>query len=141
MKKYSEKQVTSYTRAKIIHIENPLDATPTIDFHEEEVLTTTVQVLDPDGNPQPVTSDFPMGSAGSIVTEMFDPQTNANEEFQLLNSETGDSLGTMTYQEIQVALYSLYIHCATKRDNATPGSTLEDGTPAGSLSTIPVRTP
>jgi hypothetical protein len=43
---------------------------------------------------------------------------NAAEQFDLMHPETGAVIGSMTYQELYVALASAYLHVATKRDQA-----------------------
>jgi len=49
----------------------------------------------------------------SKVTETLE---NPLEEFELLNPEDDSVVGTMKYQEVFLALYSLYRHSVKKRD-------------------------
>ena len=103
-KLYKETAVTGskYTRANQIVISNDENQTPFIYFNEENVviLDAETKIKNP---------------AGGIRLE-FNQET-ANTSFDMLNPETGDPLGaSMTYQELYVALYSLYIKAATDRD-------------------------
>lgn len=103
---YNERQVSAYTRAANITIHNPRSdemVPPSITFHEEHVVqnmynsnaTTTVPGL-------------------KIRTELT-PEVVA-EEFTLLHPETHEPIGTATFGELQVLLYSLYFHESAKRD-------------------------
>lgn len=125
MIKYSEKTVTSYTRAETISIRNLLNNPPMIQFNEEEVIVT------PEG------TEHPTGFAGVHVNEVL-YDTNIGEEFNLID-ENGDVSGTATYGQFQQMLYSLYLHVAAKRD-ATGANSLPQPQPLG-LTPIPPATP
>ena len=48
--------------------------------------------------------------------KLFQDVTDANEdtEFPIINENTGDVIGTMTYADLRHALYGLYIHMAER---------------------------
>ena len=103
--KYNQSSITGdkYTRAREVRIVNA-SRPRSISFMEEDVFVV-------DGK-QIVTQ------AGSL-SEMF-TEANANTSFALLNPLDGTPLGaSMTFQELYVALYSLYIDRATARDAAS----------------------
>lgn len=95
---YRRESKELYVRAHHIGIENQLGETPNITFHEQ-FATMDGLVVD--------------GRLGSCALEMTDP----TESFPLYHPETGTELGTLTYAELQVALYSLYLYAASKRDD------------------------
>lgn len=99
---YKETSVvgTKYTRSNRVKIHNPLGSTSSIVFNEENVVITDDGVISE--------------RAGSISESL----TNPLETFDIRNPETDEVIGTMTYQEVYVALYSLYRHLADKRDSA-----------------------
>ena len=93
---------TTYVRAKRMTADNPNNGGKFIQFQEEVVLIL------PDGT---VTTS-PSGECSEVMTA-----DNANESFEILDTN-GESVGkTMTYQEIYQLLSSLYYHVAMKRDN------------------------
>lgn len=105
MPNYNETTVSgsSYQRAWRVDIENGTTA-KSLRFHEEKVV-----VLD-DGT----TIKNYLGS----ISENYDPELNGSTEFAILNPVDGTDTGvTMTYNDLYVALYSLYIKVATDRDN------------------------
>lgn len=104
MPNYKESVVVgdSWVRARRVVVENPIDETPAISFIEEQIINLPEQAI--------------TQSAGN-VSEPFTPD-NAQEQFSLLNPETGEVVGTATYQDVYVALHSLYYHVAAKRDAA-----------------------
>lgn len=92
---------TSYVRSNSVQINNGIDSKG-ITFQETEVIN-----LD--------NGDTMSKSAGS-VSEAFTAD-NALTEFSLINPETGADTGsTMTYQDLYVAIYSLYFKLALERD-------------------------
>ena len=94
---------TAYTRAHQAIVANPVDGVKAISFYEEQIVNLgDEQIHRPQGGIQePLTAD------------------NLQTEFQLLNPVDSTELGlTMTYQDVYVALHSLYLHLATKRDAA-----------------------
>lgn len=102
MRKYKETTITgdSYIRANQITVQNGLNSAPSIVFTEEKVMNVgDEQIVMPVSNCQ-----------DSMTAE------NMAEEFNLINPQTGDVLGTSTYQEFAVMLNSLYFHVTGKRD-------------------------
>lgn len=93
---------TSYIRANGLSVKNG-ETEKRIIFAEEKVIN-----LD-DG-------EVFKQSAGSVQS-LFTPE-NANTEFQVLNPGNGEPIAgaTMTYADVYAALYSLYLHLATERD-------------------------
>lgn len=92
---------TAYTRANGVQVSNG-ETSKSISFQEERVIN-----LD-DGE----VIRKPAGQVWSPFTA-----ENALTEFALLDPTTGADTGaTMTYQDLYVALYSLYLHLAAERD-------------------------
>jgi hypothetical protein len=103
-------QYTKWVRCKFIGINNPrpiLGSSPSVTFAEEEVTLK-------DGEE----SQIPLGN----LIEPFNAG-NAGEAFDLIHPETGAVIGSMTYQELYVAMASAYLHVATKRDQALSAPT------------------
>lgn len=99
---YTETPISGnvYTRANEVRISNPYNGPKSLQFVEENVYNF--------GN------DLILRPAGG-VTELFN-SANAGESFNLMTPIAGQS--TLTYQDLYIALNSLYIHVATKRDQA-----------------------
>lgn len=94
---------TSYIRSHRVEVVNG-EVEKAIYFNEQKIIN-----LD-DG-------EVIRREAGSVGSEFT--AENASTEFALLNPETGEVVGApMTYQDVYVALYSLYIHLALERDAA-----------------------
>lgn len=106
---------TSYVRAFSVQANNPLTGTKAISFMEEKVINLgDEQITRPQG-----------GIQEPLMTE------NMLEEFQLVNPVDGTPIGqTMTYQQVYLALHSLYLHVATKRDVAVAATAEQAATPA-----------
>lgn len=105
---YREEEAKVYTRASDILINNPLPESglvPQIRFNEEFVVTRGEESI-------------PQGPSGACFLQLT-PET-AGTEFNLLHPVTDEVIGTATYQDLQVLLYSLYLHAAELRDNAPP---------------------
>ena len=105
MANYKETNVlgTSYTRASQVIINNPLTGVKAISFMEEQVVNL--------GDEQIIRNQ------GGIQ----EPFTTENQitQFELVNPVDGTSLGlTMEYKDLYVAIHSLYLHLAKKRDDA-----------------------
>jgi len=95
-------EMTKWMRADQIIINNPYDETPHIIFHEE------YKGILPDA----AVINLPTENI-TIIDEAFtDPTTVIN----LVHPETGASLGTATYEDLQVILHSLYLQLAAARD-------------------------
>lgn len=107
---YGERTAQVYTRAGSIVINNPLPELglpPDIIFYEQEVL------LNPDGTK----TILGQNERGAGIT--LDPSL-ISESFDLINPETGDVVGSMTYGEVQAVLFSLYFHATGLRDTRPP---------------------
>jgi len=96
---YKQTTTDVYTRARVIAIDNPLPTeglTPSIRFNEE-LATSDGRSLGPSG---------------------YCSMTFAEDgSFPIINPTTGEAVGTATHQDLQVLLYSLYLHTADVRDN------------------------
>ena len=102
---------TAYTRASQVVIANPLNGVKAVSFMEEQVVNLgDEQLIRPQGG----------------IQEPFTTE-NVTTEFQLLNPADSTPLGlTMTYQQVYVALHSLYFHVAKKRDEARAATKAAD---------------
>lgn len=87
-----------WTRCGSITISNTHNSTPAIRYDEEVVINI--------GESQPI-----YRQAG-IIQQQFDPA----KVIPLINPETGESIGTMTFADVYVALYSAYMSAAADRD-------------------------
>jgi len=92
---------TKYTTCLSFYGYNGTD-TKSITYNESVVATL------PDG------SQMVQDGTGQVTATMANP----NEVFNLRNPDTGAVTGTMTYQALYLALYSMYLHAAEKRDAA-----------------------
>lgn len=88
----------TWTRARLITIDNSLNKIPSISFLEDTVTTKV------DGSEN--------HRGGETLKQNFDPKGS----FDLLNPETGAVIGKGTHLEMQVFLYSMYIDLVNKRD-------------------------
>jgi len=112
MANYQESDIagTKYTRAYQVHVQNGM-AAKAITFHEEEVINLADEVI--------------QRKKGSVTAPFT--SDNASTEFALVDPTTGaDSGQAMSYQDVYVALYSLYLHLAAQRD-AQADSDATDG--------------
>lgn len=92
---------TSYVRSNRVTIDNGID-NKGITFEETEVIN--------------LSNGETMNKSAGRVSESFTPE-NALTEISLINPETGADTGvTMTYQDLYVAVYSLYFKLALERD-------------------------
>jgi len=92
---------TSYVRSNSVRINNGLDS-KSITFDETEVIN--------------LNNGETMSKSAGSVSESFTPE-NAQTEIKIINPETGADTGaTMTYQDLYVAVYSLYFKLALERD-------------------------
>ena len=101
----AEGQVTKWIRCKGITIYNPYNDIPSIEFSEE------VKVVLPDGTiiTNPCT-EVPVRELMSDPTKVINLQ----------NPSTGETIGTATYQQIYVMLFSLYRQLVAARDMVIP---------------------
>lgn len=97
-------QYSEYQRANRIVITNELGGMPEITFMEQVLATL------PNGQQLQVRQD-------KCVDQLIDPM----EQFNLLNPETDEVIGTAKYLDVYVLLYSLYRYIGNKRDSAQIG--------------------
>ena len=93
---------TLFDRAYRVTVDYPNKATPSVRFDEERIKRVGAQ-------------DVSLGRIGA-VTEQFTAD-NAATEFNVIDPNTGDVVGTATYNDVFQLLYGLYFHLATERDN------------------------
>lgn len=107
MANYKESQVsgTSWVRANEIIIGNPYEGMPQIHFREEEVLLVGDKTMR-----QPV--------AGMVFKPLTASFAEPATQFNLVHPDTDAVIGSSTYQDVQVLLYSLYRHLANIRDTS-----------------------
>lgn len=107
MAKYKEEIITEtittreYTRAYKVDFRNPLSNNFMVVFAEERVREIN------GGDPESI------GNVGFLE----EAATNLKERFDLLNPLDDTTIGSMTYEEVYAVIYSLYFHCAAKRDS------------------------
>lgn len=112
MADYKETTVsgTQYVRCHTVTILNPLDGVKAANFSEETVINLADRQI----------------KEGAGGFQLPFTEDTAATEFPLLNPETGAPTGqTMTYTDLYVALYSLYIFGALARDEAAAEPTPE----------------
>ncbi len=102
---YRNKTATVYMRALGVGIANELNSVPAIRFNEEWVV---------DGIGQ--------GFNGSSLRATVE---NPSEAFNLLNLETGEVVGSATYNDVVIMISSLYYYLADKRDNPSEPEVIE----------------
>lgn len=89
-----------WQRASGIYVNNVYGQIPSVQFQEERAVRIGSEVLT-----QPLRA--------RIIEQMFDP----NIKFPLLDFNTGNPLGKeITYGELQVILFSMYMFLAAKQD-------------------------
>lgn len=100
MSNYQESAVegTKWVRASRVVVDNPYQGMPAIEFTEEQVLS--------------VGGDVFKSHKGAVTVDFANPE----KTFQLIHPVTGVVLGTVTHQDVQVILYSLYLDLAQARD-------------------------
>jgi hypothetical protein len=93
---------TSYVRLINAGVEVPIDGQPAVTFQEAEVLTFGAErIVRPAGN-------FSADLGG-----------RANDQFNLINPNTGAVLGTARVRDVYIHLYSLHLYLAGLRDAGT----------------------
>lgn len=92
-------QYSEYQRANKVIITNELNQIPIIDFLEEVIAT------------------LPSGQRLVIKRDKCDDMMgDPSEQFDMLNPLDDSVIGTGTYQQAYVLLYSIYRYVAAKRD-------------------------
>lgn len=101
MSNYKETNIsgTKWTRAKRIIIENPKDQIASILINEEDVI------------------EFDTKETIIPSTSLYETFSDPSKSFNLLNPTDDSIIGSATYQEVYIMLYSLYIYLANQRDN------------------------
>jgi len=116
MVNYKESPIsgTEYQRARLISITNDLNSPNTITFVEELIKHV--------GNKE-IHSD---------VSEIYKVLTPENQltSFDLLNPMDDTVIGSATYQDLYVLLYSMYIALVAERDAVPPTTIINPSTPA-----------
>jgi hypothetical protein len=98
---YKYDKISGWQRSYAVAINNPYNEIPNITFSEEVVILNDGQIIKlPSSQP-------------ALSADLADPNT----EIVLLNPLDDTILGTGTYGQIQVLLYSLYKKLAQERDN------------------------
>lgn len=95
---------TSYVRGRSMYFENPLDNSPSVLIREERITNLADRtVYEP-------------------FNEIHKTVTDLNVKFQMLNPQTNEPIPDMmmSYQDLYVAMYSLYWHLAQERDAYAP---------------------
>lgn len=92
-------ETATWVRANQVFISNEFNQIPSIRFQEEMI------TLYPDNQ-----------TVKKPLTAITEKMTDATHEFDLIMPDTGAVVDKMTYGELQMALYSLYLHLAAKRD-------------------------
>jgi len=102
---YKTENVDIYTRAVQVLINNPVqaDIDPSIKFFEEKVKVEGDNTVS-------------LGMDGSVLHTHY-TDLNKDTEFNLLNPEDNSVMGTQTYEQFFMSLYSLYWHMAQDRDS------------------------
>lgn len=93
--------VTTYVRPYQTISTGPLNGLNTMTIFEEMI------VVLPDDSTVKVALDTP-----ELQVTITDP----NESFDVINPVTGTVTGTMTFAQLKIQMYSLYLHLATIRD-------------------------
>jgi hypothetical protein len=104
-------EVSKWTRTYKIECYNFYNEIPSITFFEEE------KVKLPDGS----VINGEKSEPGNVSEFLADP----NKEITLLHPVTQEIIGTTTYQNLYIILYSLYLQLATNRDASVPSLTGE----------------
>lgn len=96
---FTEVTGSSFTRCDRVVVENPKSGSRSITFSEERLINLPDGVVSsPKGN-----LTYPLGES-------------MDEEFDLLDPDTGEVTGSSTFAEAYAIIHSAYMHCARKRD-------------------------
>lgn len=63
-----------------------------------------------------VLSDNTSSKVVADTQELHAVITNPNASFDIVNPATGEAIGTMTFAQLKVQMYSLYLYLAAQRD-------------------------
>lgn len=101
MSNYRQSQISgeSWIRAKRVILENPLGGVPEAHFVEEKVISVDGETIKQAMPP-------------TLSSKMTDPATS----FPLLNPVDDTQVGTITYEYLYIAVYSLHRYLASLRD-------------------------
>ena len=115
MANYKESNIDgkSWVRSNEISIRNEFDGIPSILFKEELVYNIDNTIIK---------SPFQTRTSPGGLSARF---LNPNEQFPLINPETGDEMGMTKLNDFRIILHSLYTYLANKRDlEETPEGTI-----------------
>ncbi len=96
---YTEVTGSSFTRCSRVVVENPKEGGRSISFSEERIINLPGQVI-----------ATPLGNLTYPIAADMD------EEFDLLDPDTGENTGTTTFAKAYAVVHSAYMHTANKRD-------------------------
>ena len=99
MSNYKQDKVTGWQRSKQVIIKNDYKAIPTIEFSEEMIVEVDGALIN-------------KKDVGTVTSSLRDPSVS----FPLLNPENDQVIGTGSYGQVYVLLYSVYRYLAEKRD-------------------------
>lgn len=122
---YREQDAKVYVRVSDIMINHPVEGSgllPNIRFNEQYAVVDAV-----------TGEVIPQGPAGQCGMD-FGPENSATP-FDLLHPETGEVIGSATYQDLQLMLFSMYFHAANLRDNEEPAEPIGGGIDLGDIPT------
>lgn len=89
---------SAWKRCNRVIVDNPLDATPSVRFYEENVVSMPIAKVRAD--------------AGTVTA-----QFNPDEQIMLRDPQTGELTGAyVTQAHLYQAIYSLYMQLALRRD-------------------------
>lgn len=102
-KKTSIGDVITYVRPFQTISNGPLNGPNSMTIFEEKIMVL------PDESIERIPLD-----TGEIQATISDP----NESFDVVNPVTGEITGLMTFAQLKIQMYSLYLHLAAARDQA-----------------------
>lgn len=97
---YTEVAGSSFTRCSRVVVENPKEGGRSISFSEEQLINLPGRVI-----------ATPLGNLAYPIAADMD------EEFDLLDPDTGEVTGTTTFAQAYAVVHSAYMHVAKKRDS------------------------
>ena len=93
--------VTTYVRPYQTISYGPLNGNNSMIISEEQVMIL----------PDSSTANFAISQLNAEIT-------NPNDSFNIVDPTTGDVTGSMTFAQLKVQMYSLYLYLANIRDNS-----------------------